>query len=61
MTGEWEQARTAIPDVLMVLDGPIADKLTVRPDKILVITGAFLAALLFAMTWVIVYHRNNLQ
>lgn len=61
MTGEWEQARTAIPDVLMVLDGPVADKSAVRPDKLVVITGAFLTALLFAMTWVIVYHRNNLQ
>jgi capsular polysaccharide biosynthesis protein len=61
ITGEWQQALAAIPDVLMVLDGPVADKSAVRPDKLVVITGAFLAALLFAMTWVIVYHRNNLQ
>lgn len=61
ITGEWQQARSAIPDVLMVMDGAVANKSAVRPDKILVITGAFLSALLFAMTWVIVYHRNNLQ
>ena len=61
ITGEWQQALAAIPDVLIVLDGAIANKSAVRPDKLVVITGAFITALLFAMTWVIVYHRNNLQ
>lgn len=61
ITGEWQQARAAIPDLLIVLDGAIANKSAVRPDKVLVISGAFLAALLFSMAWVIVYHRNHLQ
>jgi len=61
LTGEWRQARAAIPDVLTVLDEGIADKTAVRPNKLIVISGAFLAALLFGMAWVIVYHRNNLQ
>lgn len=61
LTGEWQQALAALPDVLTVLDEGIADKTAVRPNKLLVISGAFLAALLFGMAWIIVYHRNNLQ
>lgn len=61
LTAECRQARAAIPDVLTVLDGGIADKTAVRPDKLLVISGSFLVAILFGMAWIIVYHRSQLQ
>lgn len=58
--GELEQARAAIPPILFVLDAPEADILAIRPDKPIVLFGTFLAALIFSMAWVIIYHRNNL-
>ncbi len=59
ITGELEQAKSAVPQILFVLDAPEADKTAVRPDKPAVIIGTFLAALIFSMAWVIIYHRNN--
>jgi capsular polysaccharide biosynthesis protein len=59
ITGELEQAKSAVPQILFVLDAPEADKTAVRPNKPAVIIGTFLAALFFSMAWVIIYHRNN--
>ena len=59
ITGELEQAKSAVPQILFVLDAPEADKTAVRPNKPAVIIGTFLAALIFSMAWVIIYHRNN--
>jgi len=59
ITGELEQAKSAVPQILFVLDAPEADKTAVRPNKPAVIIGTFLAALIFGMAWVIIYHRNN--
>ena len=59
ITGELEQAKLAVPQILFVLDAPEADKTAVRPNKPAVIIGTFLAALIFSMAWVIIYHRNN--
>jgi capsular polysaccharide biosynthesis protein len=59
ITGELEQAKSAVPQILFVLDAPEADKTAFRPDKPIVLLGTFLAALIFSMAWVIIYHRNN--
>lgn len=59
ITGELQQAKASVPQILFVLDNPVADKTAVRPDKPAVIIGTFLAALIFSMAWVIIYHRNN--
>lgn len=59
ITGELEQAKSAVPQILFVLDNPVADKTAFRPDKPIVLLGTFLAALIFSMAWVIIYHRNN--
>jgi capsular polysaccharide biosynthesis protein len=59
ITGELEQAKLAVPQILFVLDAPEADKTAFRPDKPIVLLGTFLAALIFSMAWVIIYHRNN--
>ena len=59
ITEELEQAKAAVPKTLFVLDAPEADKTAVRPNKSAVIIGTFLAALIFSMAWVIIYHRNN--
>lgn len=61
VTREWKQTRLTLPDVMIVLDDPIADSTAIRPDKKVVLPGAFLAALLFGMAWIIIYHRKNLQ
>lgn len=61
ITGEFEQAKSAVPQILFVLDAPEADKTAVRPYKPAVLMGTFLAALIFSMAWVIIYHRNNLS
>jgi len=59
ITRELEQAKSAVPQILFVLDAPEADKTAFRPDKPIVLLGTFLAALIFSMAWVIIYHRNN--
>jgi hypothetical protein len=59
ITGELEQAKSAVPQILFVLDAPEADKTAVRPNKPILLVGTFLAALIFSMAWVIIYHRNN--
>jgi capsular polysaccharide biosynthesis protein len=59
ITSELEQAKLAVPQILFVLDAPEADKTAFRPDKPIVLLGTFLAALIFSMAWVIIYHRNN--
>jgi capsular polysaccharide biosynthesis protein len=59
VTGELEQAKSAIPKILFVLDAPEADTTAVRPNKPILLVGTFLAALIFSMAWVIIYHRNN--
>lgn len=59
ITGELEQAKSAVPQIFFVLDAPEADKTAFRPDKPIVLLGTFLAALIFSMAWVIIYHRNN--
>jgi hypothetical protein len=59
ITSELEQAKSAVPQILFVLDAPEADKTAFRPDKPIVLLGTFLAALIFSMAWVIIYHRNN--
>jgi capsular polysaccharide biosynthesis protein len=59
ITGELAQAKAAVPKTLFVLDAPEADSTAVRPNKPVVLVGTFLAALIFSMAWVIIYHRNN--
>jgi uncharacterized protein involved in exopolysaccharide biosynthesis len=59
VTGELQQAKSAVPQILFVLDAPEADTTAVRPNKPVVLVGSFLAALIFSMAWVIIYHRNN--
>jgi hypothetical protein len=59
ITGELEQAKSAVPPIFFVLDAPEADTTAVRPNKPVVLVGTFLAALIFSMAWVIIYHRNN--
>jgi hypothetical protein len=59
ITGELEQAKLAVPQIFFVLDAPEADTTAVRPNKPVVLVGTFLAALIFSMAWVIIYHRNN--
>jgi hypothetical protein len=59
ITGELEQAKLAVPQILFVLDAPEADYTAFRPYKPTILLGTFLAALIFSMAWVIIYHRNN--
>lgn len=59
ITGELEQAKLAVPQILFVLDAPEADNTAFRPYKPTILLGTFLAALIFSMAWVIIYHRNN--
>jgi hypothetical protein len=59
ITGELEQAKLAVPPIFFVLDAPEADTTAVRPNKPGVLVGSFLAALIFSMAWIIIYHRNN--
>lgn len=59
ITGELEQAKLTVPQILFVLDAPEADNTAIRPYKPTILLGTFLAALIFSMAWVIIYHRNN--
>ena len=59
ITGELEQAKLAVPQILFVLDAPEADYTAFRPYNPTILLGTFLAALIFSMAWVIIYHRNN--
>ena len=59
ITGELEQAKLAVPQILFVLDAPEADYTASRPYKPTILLGTFLAALIFSMAWVIIYHRIN--
>jgi len=60
-TGQWEQAKAALPGPLFIIDQPRADVFTYRPNYFLVMLGSFLGAFFFSIFLVLVQQRNKLS
>jgi uncharacterized protein involved in exopolysaccharide biosynthesis len=60
-TGQWEQAKAALPGPLFIIDQPRADVFTYRPNYFLVMLGSFLGAFFFSIFLVLLQQRNKLS
>jgi hypothetical protein len=60
-TGQWEQAKAALPGPLFIIDQPRADVFTYRPNYFLVMLGSFLGAFFFSIFLVLVQQRYKLS
>lgn len=61
ITGQWEQAKAAIPGPLFILDPPRADPFNYRPKIVWMLTGVCLGAIFFASLLVLLHHRHKLS
>lgn len=60
-TGQWEQAKAALPGPLFIIDQPRADEFASRPNYLLVMVGTFLGAFFFSIFLVLVQQRSKLS
>ncbi|MFM7357330.1 MAG: hypothetical protein ACKO1T_02025 [Sediminibacterium sp.] len=61
ITGQWQQAKAALPGPLFILDPPRADPFSYRPKILLLMTGVCLGAIFFSSCLVLLHHRHKLS